>query len=107
MEGINVVLVGPNNLFRQGLRRLLDPSQFSLAGEARDLAELAASLEEDGLAPDLVVAELNGCHEAEVDSLRVLRAAHQDLRIVVLANELSLPDMSRLLRAGADAYLVN
>jgi two-component system, NarL family, nitrate/nitrite response regulator NarL len=107
VERINVVLVGPNNLFRQGLRRLLDSSQFSLAGEARDLAELAASLEEDGLAPDLVVAELNGCQEAEIDILRALRAAHQDLRIVVLANELSLPDMSRLLRAGADGYLVN
>ena len=46
-----------------------------------------------------------------VASLRVapadLRAAHEDLRIVVLANELSLPDMARLLRAGADGYLVN
>src|SRR5688572_1938183 len=28
MKMINVVLVGTNNLFRQGLRRLLDPSQF-------------------------------------------------------------------------------
>lgn len=106
VELVNVVLVGTNNLFRQGLRRLLDPCQFSLAGEARDLGALAVSLEE-GLAPDLVVAELNGCHEADVDSLRGLRAAHPDLRIVVLANELSLPDMARLLRAGADGYLVN
>ena len=63
VERINVVLVGTNNLFRQGLRRLLDPSQFALAGEARDLAALAASLDEEGLAPDLVVAELNGCPE--------------------------------------------
>ena len=29
---INVVLVGTNNLFRQGLRRLLNSSQFSVAG---------------------------------------------------------------------------
>jgi two-component system nitrate/nitrite response regulator NarL len=107
VEKISVVLVGANNLFRQGLRRLLEPSQFSLAGEARDLAALAASLEEEGLAPDLIVAELNGCHESDVESLRRLRAAHQEMRIVVLANELSLPDMARLLRAGADGYLVN
>ena len=51
MERIKVVLVGTNNLFRQGLRRLLDPSQFSLAGEARDLAALAFSLDDDGLGP--------------------------------------------------------
>jgi DNA-binding NarL/FixJ family response regulator len=85
VERINVVLVGTNNLFRRGLRRLLDPSQFSLSGEARDLAAWTTSLEE-GLGPDLVVAELNGCHEADADNLRELRAAHQDLRIVVLAD---------------------
>lgn len=107
MERIKVVLVGTNNLFRQGLRRLLEPTQFSLIGEARDLASLASSLGDEGLAPDLVVVELNGCHEADVESLRRLREADEDLRIVVLANELSMPDMARLLRAGADGYLVN
>lgn len=106
MKMINVVLVGTNNLLRQGLRRLLDPAQFAVVGEARDLVALAATLKEDP-APDLVVAELNGCQEADVDSLRGLRATYQDLRIVVLANELCVPDMARLLRAGADGYLVN
>jgi two-component system nitrate/nitrite response regulator NarL len=103
---INVVLVGTNNLFRQGLRRLLDPSQFSVDGEARDMEVLGALLE-DGIAPDLVVAELSGCHEADIDALRLFRAAHQEIRFVILANELCLPDMARLLSAGADGYLVN
>ncbi|HET9200229.1 MAG TPA: response regulator transcription factor [Dehalococcoidia bacterium] len=106
MAMINVVLVGTNTLFRQGLRRLLDPSQFSIAGEARDLPALATLLEEDG-APDLVVADLNGCHENDIDSLRGLRAAYEDIRFVVLANELCLSEMARLLKAGADGYLVN
>jgi two-component system, NarL family, nitrate/nitrite response regulator NarL len=106
MEMINVVLVGTNNLFRAGLRRLLDPSQFSVAGEARDLTSLGSLLEE-GLSLDLVVAELNGHHEADVSSLSELRATYPDLRIVVLANQLSVSHMVRLLRAGADGYLVN
>ena len=106
MNMVNVVLVGRNNLFRQGLRRLLDPSQFSVAGEARDLTALEALLE-DGLAPDLVVAELNGCLEVDIDSLREIRATYPDIRVVVLANELCLSDMARLLKAGADGYLVN
>jgi two-component system nitrate/nitrite response regulator NarL len=106
MQMINVVLVGRNNLFRQGLRRLLDSSQFSVAGEARDLTALEALLEE-GLAPDLVVAELNGCLEVDVESLREVRAIYPDIRVVVLANELCLSDMARLLKAGADGYLVN
>jgi two-component system, NarL family, nitrate/nitrite response regulator NarL len=106
VDMINVVLVATNNLFREGLRRLLDPSQFSVAGEARDLAALATLLDE-GCAPALVVAELNGCHERDVNSLRGLRANYRDLRIVILANELCVSDMARLLRAGADGYLVN
>jgi two-component system nitrate/nitrite response regulator NarL len=106
VDMIHVVLVARNNLFRQGLRRLLDPSEFSVTGEARDLTALGRLLQ-DGFASDLVVAELNGSPEAVVDSLRELRAAHPDLRIVVLADELSLPEMARLLQAGADGYLVN
>ena len=106
MAMINVVLVGTNTLFRQGLRRLLDPSQFSVAGEARDLAALATLLKEDGV-PDLVVADLNGCHDEDIGSLRGLCAAYEDIRFVVLANELRLPEMARLLKAGADGYLVN
>ena len=106
MKMINVVLVGTNNLFRQGLRRLLDPSQFLVAGEARDLAALGDLLE-DGSTPDLVIADLNGCHEDDLEGLRALRSAYQDVRIVVLADELCLSDMARLLKAGADGYLVN
>ena len=106
MNLINVVLVGTNNLLRQGLRRLLDPSEFSVAGEARDLAALNALLDE-GLAPDLVVADLNGCYDKDLESFRTIRASYEDIRIVVLANELCLSDMSRLLKAGADGYLVN
>jgi two-component system nitrate/nitrite response regulator NarL len=85
---------------------LLDPSQFSVADEARDLGALDVLLEE-GLAADLVVADLNGCDESDLNSLRAVRVTHPELRIVVLANELCLSDMARWLKAGADGYLVN
>jgi two-component system, NarL family, nitrate/nitrite response regulator NarL len=105
-SAIKLVLVGSNRLFRQGLRRLLDPEQFIVAGEARDLAALDELLGE-GLVPDLVVADLHGGHDADFDCLRRLRARHGELRVVVLSNELCLADMVRLLNAGADGYLVN
>jgi two-component system nitrate/nitrite response regulator NarL len=102
----NVILVGTNKLFRQGLRRLLDPAHFVVAEEARDLAAVDDLLR-DGLAPELVVADLHGCYDADLESLRRLRAAHEALRVVVLVDELCLADMSRLLSAGADGYLIN
>ena len=106
---IKVVLVGMNNLFLQGLRHLLDPSRFTIAGEARDLASWYALVGEGvgpDLVPDLLVADLNGSYESDLDSLLGVRATFDDLRIVVLANELCLVDMGRLLKAGVDGYLL-
>jgi two-component system nitrate/nitrite response regulator NarL len=105
-DAITVVLVGTNRLFRQGLRRLLDDEQFVVENEARDLADLDALLR-DGVMPDLVVADMNACHDADLERLRRLRADHDELRVVVLAHQLCLADMARLLNAGADGYLVN
>jgi two-component system nitrate/nitrite response regulator NarL len=106
MSAINVVLVGTNKLFRQGLRRLLDPEQFVVAEEARDLAAVDELIDE-GLIPDLVVADLHSCYDSDLERLRRMRAGHASLRMVVLVNELCLADMARLLDAGADGYLVN
>jgi two-component system nitrate/nitrite response regulator NarL len=109
MKVIKVVLVGMNNLFLQGLRHLLDPAQFSIAAEASDLASWSILVGE-GLAPDsipdLLLADLNGCSENDVDHLQSVRATFENLRIVVLANELCLMNMARLLRAGVDGYLL-
>jgi two-component system, NarL family, nitrate/nitrite response regulator NarL len=106
---IKVVLVGMNNLFLQGLRHLLDPSKFVIAGEARDLASWYAA-SRGGLAaapvPDLLVADLNGCDVDDLDQLQNVRATFEDIKIVVLANELRLMDMARLLKAGVDGYLL-
>jgi len=109
MKVIKVVLVGMNNLFLQGLRRLLDPAQFSIAGEAGDLADWHALLREGlvpDLVPDLLLVDLNGCTEEDLDNLQGVRAALEDIRIVVLANELCLTSMARLLKAGVDGYLL-
>ena len=109
MVVIKVVLVGMNNLFLQGLHRLLDETQFSIVGEASDLASWHALLRE-GLAPDIVpdllLVDLNGCNASNLDDLRSVHAMLEDIRVVVLANELCLTNMARLLKAGVDGYLL-
>lgn len=109
MVVIKVVLVGMNNLFLQGLHHLLDETQFSIVGEASDLASWHALLRE-GLAPDLVpdllLVDLNGCNASNLDDLQGVQTMLVDVRVVVLANELCLTDMARLLKAGVDGYLL-
>lgn len=103
---VNVLLVGTNVLFREGLRHLLDPARFAIVGEACNLVAVETLLDGDAAA-DLVLADLDGCGEEVVERLRRLHAAHEELRIVVLADELCLPEMARLLDAGVDGYLIN
>jgi two-component system nitrate/nitrite response regulator NarL len=109
MVAIKVVLVGMNNLFLQGLHHLLDETQFSIVGEASDLASWHALLRE-GLAsdivPDLLLVDLNGCNASNLDDLQGVQAMVVDVRVVVLADELCLTDMARLLKAGVDGYLL-
>jgi two-component system, NarL family, nitrate/nitrite response regulator NarL len=106
---IKVVLVGMNNLFLQGLRHLLGQAQFSIVGEASDLASWHALLKE-GLArdmvPDLLLVDLNGCSESNLDDLQGVHTILEDIRVVVLANELCLANLARLLKAGVDGYLL-
>ena len=82
MVVIKVVLVGMNNLFLQGLHRLLDETQFSIVGEASDLASWHALLRE-GLAPDIVpdllLVDLNGCNASNLDDLRSVHAMLEDI----------------------------
>ena len=109
MKVIKVVLVGMNNLFLQGLRHLLDPAQFSITGESSDLASWSALLQQSpapDLVPDLLLADLNGCDEDDLENVQRVRSTFEDIRVVVLANELCLTNMARLLRAGVDGYLL-
>jgi two-component system, NarL family, nitrate/nitrite response regulator NarL len=106
---IKVVLVSMNNLFLKGLHHLLEPSQFAIAGEARDLASWHAAIGQGLVAnpvPDLLVVDLNGCDADDLDRLQSVRETFEDIRIVVLADELRLADMARLLKAGVDGYLL-
>lgn len=106
MGAVQVVLISRNKLFRQGLRSLLDPHEFAIAGEGRDFASVQTFFRETP-PPDLAVLDLHGNPGHDFQELRDLSADYEGLRIVVLANELSLRDMASSLQAGADAYLVN
>jgi two-component system nitrate/nitrite response regulator NarL len=101
----NVFLVGTDYLFRQGLRYLLDRERFAVIGETRDWSGVEAALQATPV-PHLIVADFSEYVEEDVAYLRELRAAYEDVRIVVLADELCLGDMARLLKAGIDGYLI-
>lgn len=106
MEPVNVFLIDVNKLFREGMKRLFDSSQFHVMGEAGNLREGLAAVDAAPTLPDLLLIDLPSGAEDEVETLRGLRARHGGVRVVILTNTLCTRRLSAALGAGADGYLL-
>jgi two-component system, NarL family, nitrate/nitrite response regulator NarL len=106
MDCHRVFLVDPNQLFREGLKRLLDAEKYAVVGEARHL---------DGALPqilsrrdaDLVVLDFDAPEAKDpAATVKAIRSALPGVRIVVLTNNATRPVLGRALGWGIDAYLL-
>jgi two-component system, NarL family, nitrate/nitrite response regulator NarL len=104
MEAVRTLVVDSSRLFREGLRHLLTGTQFDIALECTSLNEATAQLER-GFKPELALAEFEATDDW-LDSLKALRSAAPESRIVVLSNALAAPALAQALDAGADGYLL-
>lgn len=101
-----VYLVGGSRLFRQGLRVYLDGSPFEAVREI-ELAHDARSLTAGEVPPALILFALSHGQEDFEASVRTLRDVFPGTPVVVIAEALSLEDMTRCLSAGASGYLLS
>jgi two-component system, NarL family, nitrate/nitrite response regulator NarL len=105
-EAVETVLVIDDHpLFRKGVSQLLglDPG-FTMVGEATSGTEGLALAQE--LRPDLILLDLNMKDMNGIETLKGLRAAELDARIIVLTVSDSAEDLVAAPRAGADGYLL-
>lgn len=100
-----VMIVDDHPLMRQGLQQLLslDPALKLIAetNDGHEAVTLACDLE-----PDLIILDLNMKILSGEETLKKLRAAGVDARIVVLTVSDARNDIFALVRAGADGYLL-
>jgi len=106
MNATQTMLIDANKLFREGLRRLLDGSPFSIMAEAGNLREAANLIETQGLQPQLVLLDLTLGNDEEAEALRRLRRLLPEGRLVILTSELCTRRLANALEAGADGYLM-
>ncbi|AOW15083.1 DNA-binding response regulator [Hydrogenophaga crassostreae] len=102
---IQILLVDDHNLFRRGLRALLEQDErFEVCGEAGDVGEALRRLAL--CQPDLILLDnhLPGVHG--VDAIPSLKEAAAQARILMLTVSENENDLSRALQAGADGYLL-
>jgi len=101
---IRVVVVDDHQLFREGLRELLEEEGFEVAGEASDGA-MAVRLVRD-LAPDVTVMDLNMPKMTGVEAVRAIRENSPTTRVMMLTVSPADDDVAEAIVAGACGYLL-
>jgi len=103
-ETLRVLLVDDHDLFRTGLRNLLEEQGVLVVGEAADGAQAIRMVRE--LAPDVVVMDLNMPGMTGVEATRQVTSLAPLTRVVVLTISDQDEDVMNAILAGACGYLM-
>lgn len=102
---IRVLLADDHPLVRAGIRRVLESRpQVEIVAEAEDGQAAWEGIERYG--PDLVVLDLSLPKLHGLEVLRRAKAAHPEIRIIVLTVHANREYLAQALQAGADSYLL-
>jgi DNA-binding NarL/FixJ family response regulator len=104
LESLRVLLVDDHDLFRTGLRNLLDEQGVQVVGEAATGAEALRLTRE--LAPDVIVMDLNMPGMSGVEATRHITAVAPLTRVLVLTISDQDGDVMDAILAGACGYLL-
>jgi DNA-binding NarL/FixJ family response regulator len=101
---VRVLIADDHDLFRDGLRSLLETRGIDVVGEARDgrkAVELASQLRPDVVLMDLSMPELNG-----LAATRLISANYPDVKVVILTASDDDADLFEAIKSGAQGYLI-
>jgi DNA-binding NarL/FixJ family response regulator len=103
-DSLRVLIVDDHDLFRTGLRNLLEEQGVQIIGEASGGAEAVRIVRE--LAPDVVVMDLNMPGMGGVDATRHITGISPLTRVVMLTISDEDNDVMDAILAGACGYLL-
>ena len=103
-DGLRVLLVDDHDLFRTGLRNLLEEQGVQIVGEAANGQDAIRCVRE--VAPDVVVMDLNMPGMSGADATREITSFAPLTRVVVLTISDQDDDVMDAIVAGACGYLV-
>jgi DNA-binding NarL/FixJ family response regulator len=102
---IKVAVVDEHQLFREGLRFILEAQpDLRVVVEAAQPREAYSSIDE--IDPDVVLLKLSTHVQGGLEAVRELRRREPSRRVLVLASERDEGDVARALSAGAAGYFL-
>ncbi len=102
---IRVLLADDHDLFRQGVRRLLEAvGEIEVVGEASTGEQTVRLVEE--LAPDIVLLDIAMPHLSGIDAARIIKAASPRTGLIMLTVHSEEEFLFEAIKAGAMGYLL-
>ena len=103
-DALRVVIADDHQLFREGLKGMLQDAGMEVVGEAADGAGAVALVAE--LQPQVAVLDLNMPGTSGLQALRRIARDNPDIQMVVLTVSAEDSDVVEALAAGACGYLL-
>lgn len=104
MDGTSVLHIDRNQLFREGLRRILDGSPFYVSFEASSFND--GNNQITAQSPGMVIIDTNGYGEVLPELMYTARSVAVPPRVVILTDTVAIPRLASALSAGVDGYLL-
>lgn len=103
-EPVPALLVEPNTLLREGLKRILAGTRFSVIASCSGFSDIRSYGAPDR--PFILIVSAGAGHEEVFRQIRQLKAEHGSAKVVVLVDQYDLKEILSAFQAGVDAYLV-
>lgn len=100
---IRVVIADDHTIVREGLKQLLDGSDFSVVGEAHDGQEVMQRVRE--LDFDVLLLDMSMPKKSGVELIKQVKSEKPKLRVLVLTMHEEQQYAIRAIKAGASGYL--
>ncbi|MCL7755083.1 response regulator transcription factor [Polaribacter sp. Z022] len=107
MKKINIVIVDDEQLFRSGIRFLLDREQeFNVIFEAENGKELVEFLSKTEEFPDVILMDLKMPEMNGVEATKIIHKTHPDIKIIALTSYDGKSFITNMIDVGASSYLL-
>lgn len=103
-RSMKTLLIEPNALLREGLRRILAETEYSPSAAAASLDEIGSLAGFDSSTIVLII-DASRDHDETCRQARALKESNPSAKVVMLIEQYDLKQVVAAFQAGADAYL--